>query len=81
MKEISLLSLQLRSSGNIYLAPGSALRWPISQTETSLIAIAQWKDWYGVMISRSKWKEDYQIYRPAILWVQGKDVTAREINA
>ncbi|MGG3283204.1 PQQ-binding-like beta-propeller repeat protein [Paenibacillus solani] len=78
VKEISPLSLQLGSSGNIFLAPGSALKWPTSQTGTSLIAIAQWKDWYGVMISPSKWKEDYQIYRPAMLWVQSKDVTARK---
>lgn len=78
VKEISPLSLQLRSSGNIYLAPGSALKWPTSQTGTSLIAIAQWKDWYGVMIRPSNWKEDYQIYRPAMLWAQGKDVTARK---
>jgi len=78
VKEISPLSLQLRSSSNIYIAPSSALRWPISQTGTSLIAIAQWKDWYGVMITPSKWEEDYQIYRPAMLWVQGKDVTARK---
>lgn len=78
VKKISPLSLQLRSSGNIYLAPGSTLKWPTSQMGTSLIAIAQWKDWYGVMISPAKWKEDYQIYRPAMLWVQGKDVTARK---
>ncbi|MCT1400258.1 PQQ-binding-like beta-propeller repeat protein [Paenibacillus sp. p3-SID867] len=78
VKEISPLSLQLRSSGSIYLAPGSAMKWPVSQTGTSLIAVAQWKDWYGVMVAPSKWKEDYRIYRPAMMWVQGKDTTAKK---
>jgi outer membrane protein assembly factor BamB len=78
VKPISPLSLQLRSSGSIYLAPGSTVKWPISQTGTTLIAVAQWKDWYGVMISPAKWKEDYRIYRPAMMWVRGKDTTAKK---
>ncbi|MEC0203764.1 PQQ-binding-like beta-propeller repeat protein [Paenibacillus lautus] len=78
VKPISPLSLQLRSSGSISLAPGSTVKWPISQTGTSLIAVAQWKDWYGVMISPVKWKEDYRIYRPAMMWVQGRDLTAKK---
>ncbi|WP_339271096.1 PQQ-binding-like beta-propeller repeat protein [Paenibacillus sp. FSL K6-1330] len=78
VKEISPLSLQLRSSGSIYLTPGSTVKWPISQTGTSLIAVAKWKDWYGVMISPAKWKEDYRIYRPAMMWVRGSDVTAKK---
>ncbi|SEL72978.1 PQQ-like domain-containing protein [Paenibacillus sp. cl141a] len=79
VNDISPLSLQLRSSGSIYLAPGSAVKWPVSQTGTSLIAVAQWKDWYGVMVAPSKWKEDYRIYRPAMMWVQGKDTTAKKV--
>lgn len=77
-KQILPLSLQLRSSGRLYLTPGSGMQWPVTGTGTSLIAVAQWKDWYGVMIQPAKWKEDYQIYRPALMWVQGKDITSKK---
>ncbi|MDH6672570.1 outer membrane protein assembly factor BamB [Paenibacillus sp. LBL] len=77
-QEISPLSLQLRSSGSLYLAPGSGVRWPVTTARTSLVAVAQWKDWYGVIIPPAKWKDDYQIYRPAMMWVQGKDIASKQ---
>ncbi|MGG4341991.1 PQQ-binding-like beta-propeller repeat protein [Paenibacillus lautus] len=77
-KEISPVSLQMRSSGSLFLAPGSGLKWPVTVSGTSLTAVAQWKDWYGVLLSPSIWMEDNQGYLPIMMWVQGKDIISKK---
>ncbi|WP_237566320.1 PQQ-binding-like beta-propeller repeat protein [Paenibacillus sp. EZ-K15] len=77
-KEISPVSLQMRSSGSLFLAPGSGLKWPVAASGTSLTAVAQWKDWYGVLLSPSIWMEDNQGYLPVMMWVQGKDIISKK---
>ncbi|WP_459965900.1 outer membrane protein assembly factor BamB family protein [Paenibacillus sp. JCM 10914] len=78
VKEILPVSLKMNNRTSVHLSPGSGLKWPVSIAGTSLTVVAQWKDWYGVLVSPAEWKEDYYIYRPALMWVQGKDITGKK---
>ncbi|SMF89835.1 PQQ-like domain-containing protein [Paenibacillus uliginis N3/975] len=77
-KSIPPMTVIMKSKRSLSMRPGSNLKWSEMKSNTSYTAVAQWKDWYGVLVSPAQWQQDYTIYRPALLWVQAKDIESKK---
>lgn len=77
-KSIVPKTIQLKSKRNVFLAPDSMLKWSGTNLRNELVAVAQWKDWYGVLVDPVEWHKDNIIYRPGLFWVQAKDVESEK---
>lgn len=79
IKSITPKTIQIKSKRSVFLAPDSTLKWSEANLRNELVAVTQWKDWYGVLVSPDEWdKDDMMIYRPGLFWVQAKDVEAEK---
>ncbi|WP_334073448.1 outer membrane protein assembly factor BamB family protein [Paenibacillus sp. A14] len=81
-ESIEPLYIRLRKEGELALAPLSKARWGTGSDngDNTFVAFAKWKEWYGVIIPPAAWHEDEgdEVYRPAVLWVKGRDISATE---
>ncbi|MEF2967673.1 PQQ-binding-like beta-propeller repeat protein [Paenibacillus sp. M1] len=80
MTDIPPQYVTLRSGAKLSLAPSSSVRWDKAGyfTESRLVAMAKWNEWYGVMATPAAWHNGYQAYRPILLWVNKKDIERTE---
>nr|WP_233147171.1 PQQ-binding-like beta-propeller repeat protein [Paenibacillus selenitireducens] len=77
-KSISPMTVTLKSKRSLSMTPGSNLKMWDTKSNISYTAVAQWKDWYGVLVSPSEWQQDSKIFRPALMWVQAKDIESKK---
>ncbi|WP_422660007.1 PQQ-binding-like beta-propeller repeat protein [Paenibacillus sp. EC2-1] len=78
-KVIAPKTISMKSKRNIFLAPEGALKWSEAGLQNKMVAVTQWKDWYGVLVGPDDWyRDDMMIYRPALFWVRAKDVEAEK---
>ncbi|AZK48431.1 PQQ-binding-like beta-propeller repeat protein [Paenibacillus lentus] len=68
--------VSMRPEAKLALTPGGSLKWSdndLSDREQR-ISVARWDDWYGVIATPAEWRQDYDIKRPVLLWVNEKNV-------
>lgn len=72
--------MTFNSHAKLAFSPVSTLKWDIDGTDQrQWVAIKKWKDWYGVIVSPTTWRVEYQIYKPTLLWVHASDIEKQEI--
>ncbi|MBE9917644.1 PQQ-binding-like beta-propeller repeat protein [Paenibacillus donghaensis] len=78
IRETAPAYVSIAANAKLSLTPGSRLKWAQPNQGMKLIALANWKDWVGVMISPREWHKDDKVFRPVLLWVNAKSITSKE---
>lgn len=78
-QSIPPMTITMKPNRSLSMTPGSNLKWSDTKSNTSYTAVAQWKNWYGVLVSSAQWQQDYMLYRPALMWVQAEDIKSQKI--
>lgn len=79
VQPISPSRIQLSADARLFLNPGSSLHKEAKDLPSdSIYSVLRWEEWYGVLLPPEPWYEDYQLYRPVLLWLHESDMKHSE---